>query len=248
MQLDHVTTAAAKQVMLRTLEAQNSGQYVEWKPIHARVHTSGYADPTGFVSPGASPIRFFQTTQGSVGNGFTRMLTAADTWLQAGDNTMPAGVEFVIFEQAVQLNPEMPPWIKESLAYYSEFFMNRQLTKYTFGQIADWGDGGYGLQASAASTTVANTTINQATNGRLSRCLLPDDARIALPAKQPIGFQVSVFQGFYSTTNGQAVGSGGAQLINNGAVDVQPIGTFQREVCGMMRYVGWGYQFTLAGN
>jgi len=245
--MDIVTTSAAKQVMLRTLEAQNSGQYVEWKPIHSRIHMTGFADQaTGYVRP--QTFGFFLATQNSTGQGFARQLTAADTWLQAGDNAMPAGVEFVIFEHAVQLNPEMPPWIKESLAYYSEFFMKRSIAAYSFGQVADWGDGGYGLQSTAASTTVANTTINQATNGRLSRCPLPDDARIALPAKQPIGFQVNLFQGFYSTTNGLPVGVGGSVLINNGALDVQPIGTFQREICGIMRYVGWGYQFTLAGN
>ena len=241
-----VTTAAAKTVMLRTLEAQNSGQYVEWKPIHSRIHTSGYADSTGFVRP--QEFGFFLATQGTPGQGFNRNLTAADTWLQAGDNSMPAGVEFVIFEMCVQLMPEMPVWIKESLGYYSNFFMRRNIAEYSFGQVADWGDGGYGMQSTAAATTVAGTTINQATNGRLQRCPLPDDARIALPAKQPIGFKVACFQGFYSTTNGLPVGVLGSQLINNGAQDVQPIGTNQREICGMMRFAGWGYQFTLAGN
>lgn len=245
MNLELVNTKAAKDVMLRTLEAQNSGQYVEWKPIHSRIHTSGFADPTGYVRP--QEFGFFLTTQGSRGQGFDRLLTPADTWLQAGDNSMPAGVEFVVFEQAVQLNPEMPPWIKESLAYYSQFAMRRNVSEYAFGQVADWGDGGYGLQATAASTTVANQTINQATNGRLSRMPLPDDARIALPAKQPIGMKVTVYQGFYSTTTGGPIAPG-SDLISNTARDVQPIGTFQREICGMMRYVGWGYQFTLAGN
>lgn len=241
-----VTTAAAKTVMLRTLEAQNSGQFVEWKPLHARVHTSGFADPTGYVRP--QTMAFFSATQNSgPGNGFNRALTEADTWMRAGDNTMPAGTEFVVFEMGIQLNPEMPPWIKESLGYYGSFYMRRQNTTYTFGQVADWGDGAYGLQAVAAATTVANSTINQATNGRLQRCPLPDDARIALPAKQPIGFAVDTLQGFYSTTNGQAIGVGGAVLINNGAVDVQPIGSNQREVCGMMRIALWGYSFSLPG-
>ena len=241
-----VTTAAAKTVMLRTLEAQNSGQFVEWKPIHSRVHTTGFSDSTGYVRP--QTISFFSTTQNSgPGNGFNRSLTEADTWMRAGDNTMPAGVEFVVFEMCIQLNPEMPPWIKESLAYYGDFFMRRQNTTYQFGQVADWGDGGYGLQATAASTTVANSTINQSTNGRLQRCPLPDDARIALPAKQPIGFSVNTLQGFYSTTNGLPVGVLGSVLINNSAVDVQPIGTNQREICGMMRFAGWGYMFSLPG-
>jgi len=242
------TAISAKKVMSQVLEAQaQGGQYVEWIPWHSRVHTTGFANANGEVVAG-STLRFFAGVQGQVAQGFNRTLTEADTALRAGEAVMPGGQEVVLFDLGVYVNPEAPTWIKEAIAYYSVLRQKRHATTYEFGPTFAWGRADVGLQSSSAATTVANTTINQSVNGRVMGRTLRDGALIALPAKQPIEFALNVRSAFFSTDTGNSVALGGTPIDNTGQTVTGPlIDSFQREVCGIVGFMAWGYRFSLPG-
>lgn len=237
----------AKQVMADLLTAQRSGQYVEWKPIFSRLHTSGFADAEGLVRP--TTMSFFSGTQnsGKDKQGFDRNLTSADTVFRAGEAVVPGGVEYVLFSLGLSPQPEMPGWIKESLVYYSTLQQRRGNTVYDYGLTELWTAGDIGIQSKAASTSVPNATINQSVNGSSGYRVLADQALIALPAKQPVEFLLNTQQSFYSTDNGQPVSAGGTIIDNTGAVDPANYNNFRREICGVIVFAAWGYQFSLPG-
>jgi len=238
----------AKTVMAQLLRAQRSGQYVEWKPIFSRLHVSGFADPaTGLVQ--RQEMSFFSGTQNGGANqqGFARQLTPADTLFRAGEAVVPGGVEYVIFSLGISPQPEMPQWIKEAIVYNSTLIQRRQATIYEYGLVELWTAGDIGIQSKAASTTEPNTTINQAVNGSSGYRVLADQALIALPAKQPVEFLLRTHRDFYATTDGQPLGVGNALINNTGELNPAWYFTFQREVCGIVLFCGWGYQFSLPG-
>jgi len=201
-----ISTRTAKQTMSNVLRAQRSGQFVQWIPIFSRVHVSGFADPTGLVAKGTI-LRFFSGTQsgGKQDQGFNRQLTAADTIFRAGEAIVPAGQEFVLFAMGVALQPESPDHIKEAIAYNATLKQRRNRnTLYDYGPVAYWTNGDFGLQAKAATSTVSNIDYRPSVNGASGMKRLQENALIALPAKQPVEFELTTHAEFYATDNGRS--------------------------------------------
>lgn len=252
---EHQEMKNAKDVMQRFLTAQTTGQYVQWKPYFSRISLAGFTDQQGALRQ--TPIEFFSGVVGSTGQqGFERQLTDADTCMNSGgENAMPAGREFIGYTMGIALNPEAPPWIKEAIAYYATISQKRQNTIYEFGQAGHWPAPQYGIQARAASTTVANSTINQSTiGGGEAERRLQEGSYLVFPAKQPIGLRLTPSkQNTYITSNGARVGVGGAVKINNngdsgifdGSAPWQP--NPAREACALVQVIVFGYEFSLPG-
>lgn len=234
----------AKRAMSDLLQSQRLGQYVEYVPLFSRIHFSGFADSVGLVKP--QTFRFFNSIQGDRGAGFDRNLEASDTVFRSGSAQMPAGQEFVGFYLGVGAAPEAPPWIQEAFTYYGTLRQKRGPTTYEYGQVAEWTAGDWGLQAKAASTTLPNSLINQATNGSSGYRQLPKLALIPLPSKQPVEFSVETDRGFYATTNGQPTTSGSVIIDNTGDINA-PVNTYEREICGTAQIHIWGFRFSLPG-
>jgi len=245
-----VNAKQAKAVMRSTLQAQRSGQYVEFVPYASRCHVSGFANATTGQVAAGTDIRFFGGTQSGGANqqGFARQLTAADTVLRAGEASMPAAQEFVGFYMGVAFQPEMPAWISECLGYYSTLSQRRGPTTYDYGLAAHWATSYYGFQAQGAATTVGAQTINQRAGSNLGgagiRRLAPGSL-VALPAKQAIEFGIQTHRSFFATTTGAAIGAGSFLIDNTG--DSTIIDGFRRELCGIVSFVLFGYRFSLPG-
>ncbi len=242
------STRTAKDTMNAVLMAQQSGQYVEWRPLHTRVCLAGLANATTGLLSESSPIALFSKTQGQTGQGFSRVLTDADTWLRSGEAQMPAGQEAVAFSMGAIIAPEAPEWIKRSVIYYATLNQKRGPTTYEFGGVGDWPAGNYGNLASAAATGEA-VTYFRSTNGLGNYRQFVDNALVALPAKQPIEFYLNLRRSFYCTTNGAAVGVGGSTLLPStySPPSAAWVNDFNDEVCSTFRLVLWGYIFSLPG-
>lgn len=245
----NATTRIAKDVMDDVLRAQRAGQYCEWRPCHTRHSLAGYADSQGLVQQG-TVISLFDGTQGKKNvQGFNRILTPADTWLRSGDSQMPSTQEYVAFSMACTPSPEMPFWMSEAIIYYGTITQKRGPTEYVFGQVGDWPNGNYGRLAAAAATGQA-VTIFQGSNGLGGSRTFAENALVALPTRQPMEFYLSLNQSFYATATGESVTAGGVVIDNTGATlggSAPAVATFEREICGLVRFVLWGYMFSLPG-
>lgn len=246
--MDAQSVEVAKAVMDRFLNAQRSGQYIEYKYWLTRHHVTGSADvTTGLVSSGRQ-VNMYSGIQGSVGQGFARALTEADTWMRSGEAQVPGGTEFIADGVGCFVAPEAPPWISEPLLYYSFLTQRRHTTHYSYYMCALQAFGEFGIQSRAAATTAAATTINQRVNGGAGMMTLPINTRVALPSKQPIDFTWTLTQGFYATTDGNQLGGGNSLIPNAGAVVTgAEIGTNSREIVGTYGMALRGYQFSLPG-
>lgn len=192
----------AKRGMERFLNSQALGQKVYYQPWYHVVNLVGFADAvTGRLSP--QEIYFFQNSQGSIGSGFAGALTPSQTSLPVGANgVMPGGIEYIADHLGVDIFPSISPAVKTALTENSYLSQKRYSHNWTCGATRYWPAAEFGNQSLAASTTVANTTIEYGVNGRVPMMRLPAGAEIYFPAKQQIQFTITTTAEIFLTADG----------------------------------------------
>ena len=254
MNLDYVVALASQRQMgkdtIGALERfraaqQQGGLFVDSVPLYSRVSLRGFADATT-AQFNPQTIKFFNGVAGSAGTtaGFAqnRPLTDADTNLEGQGGVVPGGTAYVMTHMGLIVAPEAPQHIKEAIVYNSTIEQFRGANnRLPFGGSQFWPAAEFGIQAAAASTSVANQTINQATNGRTALIPLPESSWIILPPQQPINFVLNVRVPFFCTTNNQA--EAGANAISNSGITL----TNQTEILAYVTLVLRGTRLTTVG-
>lgn len=189
----------------RTLQSQNAFGTIEefvaeqqsvirasFLPFYSRWRIQGVANQTTMQLQSAD-MRFFGQSRGQVGQGFNRVLTAADTSLSSGGGNMPGGQEFIATHLGVQFDPEMPEHIKRYLGKKGALrHKSGNAFSQLLGRVELWPAAEFGLQARSAATTAPSVTYQPSVNGVVGMNALPEGSELIFPENQEINLTLEV--------------------------------------------------------
>lgn len=168
----------------------------------------------------AQELPFFQVGVGQQGQGYSTM-TYAETNLDGGNGQLPAGFGYAAQSLGVYMPPQLPPHLKGFLTAHASLAHVRHSHRWEAGALCLWPEASYGAQSLSASTTIANSLVEYAVNGRVASRKFPEGGELYFPPNEQIKFVINTYGTVFVTTDG-LTWNGGIYGVDPGGNGLPP--------------------------
>ncbi|MFT4704631.1 MAG: hypothetical protein ACI81R_002338 [Bradymonadia bacterium] len=223
-------------------EANDAGETISRRIYYDRIHLGGYVDKEGLLK--SAPIKLFRTREGTIGNGFTRNLTPADTSVEEADGKLASGTRFVADSVGIYIDEAMPEWLSNAVLNYGTITRQIGANRYQkLGKTLLWPTGEFGVSGGNGNAQGASDSQNG--SGRMK--MLPAAAPLIFLPDNTIDMELEVHTPVYVTADGKALTA--SNVIDRSGTPLESVmkGSYsanQREICGCVHMFMEGWEFS----